>query len=68
MPRRAAVMFELMLASGKVVRWQGASGEDASRRYVDAHRDAAVVAWRNADRHGLSALTRGAVIDGCPVR
>jgi hypothetical protein len=38
--------FELKLADGRVVEWQGTDGVDASRRYVDAHRDAAVVAWR----------------------
>jgi hypothetical protein len=57
-------MYELKLASGKVVTWSGTDGEDASRRYVDAHREAAVVAWRNARGASLSVLTRGAVIDG----
>lgn len=60
-------MFELMLGNGKVVTWQGTSGEDAAARYVDAHRDMSVIAWRNADRHGLSVLTRGAVVDGRPI-
>lgn len=60
-------MFDLKLADGQVVTWQGSTGEDAARRYVDAHRDAAVIAWRNADRHGLSTLTRGATVDGQPI-
>lgn len=38
--------FELKLATGKRARWKGADGIDAARRYVDVHRDAAVVAWR----------------------
>jgi hypothetical protein len=38
--------FELKLANGKVVEWEGSDGENASRRYVDCHREAAVVAWR----------------------
>lgn len=39
--------FDLKLASGKTVSWNGKDGEDASRRYVDCHRDAVVVAWRH---------------------
>jgi hypothetical protein len=38
--------YELKLATGKVVRWSGQSGEDAATRYVDAHREAKVIAWR----------------------
>jgi hypothetical protein len=48
--------WELKLANGKVVEWDGKDGEDASRRYVDCHRDDAVVAYREANRHGLSVL------------
>lgn len=48
--------YELKLADGKVVQWDGHDGENAAHRYVDAHRDASVVAWREADRHGLSVL------------
>lgn len=54
--------FELKLLGGAVIEWDGADGEDAARRYVDAHRDAAVVASRPADRHGISVLGRGARI------
>lgn len=38
--------YQLKLAAGRVVTWTGNDGEDAARRYVDAHRDAVVVAWR----------------------
>jgi hypothetical protein len=51
-----ALMFELKLATGKIARWPGRDGPDAARRYVDCHRDAVVVAWRPADRHGLFVL------------
>ena len=54
-------MFELMLASNKVVRWQGADGEDAARRYADAHRDATVIAWRE-DR---TPQIRVGIPEGC---
>lgn len=39
-------LFELKLASGKVVTWHGTDGINASRRYVDCNRDETVVAWR----------------------
>lgn len=55
--------FGLKLASGKVVTWAGASGEDADLRYVDAHRDQTVVAWRHA-RHGLYVGVREVVEPG----
>jgi hypothetical protein len=45
--------YQLKLASGQVVTWQGKSGEDAARRYVDIHRDAAVIGWR-VPPHGLA--------------
>jgi hypothetical protein len=42
--------FELKLVGNqRTVHWTGTSGEDAARRYVDAHRDATVIAYR-ADR------------------
>lgn len=44
--------FELKLANGKVVVWEGRDGEDAARRYVDCHRDQSVVATRSP-RFGL---------------
>lgn len=44
--------FELKLATGKVVTWEGRDGEEAALRYADAHRDSTVVAWRHI-RHGL---------------
>jgi hypothetical protein len=43
--------FELKLAgTSKTAHWPGSSGEDAARRYVDAHRSAIVVAWRHDRR------------------
>jgi hypothetical protein len=45
-------MFDLRLADGDVVQWPGTDGENAARRYVDCHRDAAVVAWRNPSAAG----------------
>ena len=44
--------FELLLGGGAVVRWEGVTGEDAARRYVDCYRSAVVVAWREIV-HGL---------------
>jgi hypothetical protein len=45
-------MYELKLASGAVVTWNGASETDAAKRYADCHRDATVIATRPI-RHGL---------------
>ena len=46
--------FELKLADGRVVEWEGTDGENACVRYSDANPDArSVVAWRDADRHGF---------------
>ncbi len=39
--------FELKLSDGRTVSWTGTDGVDAATRYVDAHRDAVVVAWRH---------------------
>lgn len=44
--------FDLRLSTGRVVVWEGASGEDAARAYVASH-GATVVAWRHANRHGV---------------
>ena len=51
--------YELRLAEGKTVEWEGKDGVDAALRYVDAHRDAKVIAYRRADRHGLSVGAPG---------
>ena len=45
-------MYELKLATGEVVTWEGSSEIDAAERYVDCHRDASVIATRPI-RHGL---------------
>ncbi len=39
--------FELKLENGKIVKWVGASGEAAARRYVANDPGAVVVAWRH---------------------
>lgn len=50
-------LFELKLAGHqRPERWPGSSGEEAARRYVDAHRDAVVIAYREAHRYGVSVL------------
>jgi hypothetical protein len=53
--------YDLKLASGKVARWTGTSGEDAARRYVDCM-GGSVVAWRASDTGGISVLGRGRII------
>jgi hypothetical protein len=59
--------FELLLSDNRVVTWTGSDGVSASVRYVDCHRDATVVAWRDVRGPVISTLTRRAVIDGVPV-
>lgn len=49
-------VYELKLASGRVVRWDGASPEDASRNYAISHPGETVIAWRWPDRHGIFVL------------
>ena len=39
--------FELMLAGNRKAMWNGSTGEDAARRYVDCHEGASVFAWRS---------------------
>lgn len=56
--------YELKLNTGKVVEWDGTDELNAAERYVDCHRDAAVIATRPADRHGIFVLGRGSRIDG----
>ena len=45
--------FELLLSDGKTVTHDGHDGIDAARRYVAAHPEATVIAWREV-RHGVS--------------
>lgn len=45
--------FELKLSDGSVVVWSGTDGEDAAQRYVASHINDSVIAYRNADRHGV---------------
>ncbi len=50
--------YELKLATGKVVKWTGTSGEDAARRYVDCV-PATVVAWRLAGQTNILVIWNG---------
>ena len=45
--------YELKLANGKTVKWAGIDGRDAAKRYVDCHREATVIAWREANRTNI---------------
>lgn len=45
--------YELKLTDGRVVIWDGLTGIDAALRYVAAHPEATVTAWRETPRHGL---------------
>jgi len=56
-------IYDLKLASGKVVQWEGKTGDDAARRYVDTFRDETVIAWR-IPPHGLSIGLRPIVSPG----
>lgn len=47
------MLYELKLASGRAVVWEGSSPEDAARRLVDARREETVVAWRAYPRTGV---------------
>ena len=46
-------VYELKLETGKRVTMTGKNPTEAATRYVDLHREARVVAWRDAERHGL---------------
>lgn len=60
--------FEFKLSGGDRATWEGATWEDAAVRLTDARRvqdlETVIVAWREADRHGIFPLARGAVIIG----
>ena len=45
--------YELKLKGGKWLTWTGTSGPDAAHNYVDCHREASVVAWREANQTGV---------------
>lgn len=45
--------FELKLATGEKVVWEGKDPDDASRRYADCFPGSVVVAWRHYPRHGV---------------
>ena len=47
MSRRETMRYELKLrGTRRTAVWEGASGIDAAERYVDAHPEDAVIAWR----------------------
>ena len=56
--------YELKLASGKTVIFEGETPQDAARRFVDLFRDETVIAWRNYPRHGLIIGTKPIVETG----
>jgi len=57
------ITFELLLASGKCVKWNGTNGVDAARNYVAEHAGASVVAWRKP-QYPLTVLGHaGRIID-----
>ena len=56
--------WELKLATGKRATWSGKNGTDAAIRFVDCHQTETVVAYREADRHGLHILGTGTITEG----
>lgn len=56
--------FQLKLATGKVVTWNGTSGPDAAVRYVDCFRGAEVVAWRAITTNILVHVNPASMRDG----
>lgn len=51
--------YDLRLADGKTVEWDGASEEDAARRYVGQYPAAVVVAARLSRQHTHGIFTFG---------
>ena len=56
--------YELKLQGGKTATWTGRDGVDAAKRYVDCHRDATVIATRQADVYGVFVLGDASQIIG----
>lgn len=50
------MQYELKLASGRAVVWEGATPEEAARRYVSQHPDSTVLATRPYPRYGVFVL------------
>ena len=48
--------YDLKLAAGKWVTWVGTDGINAAERYVDCHREATVIAWREAKQTNFIAV------------
>ena len=53
--------YELKLANGQIVRWQGRGPTDAATRYADMHPGTVVVAWRHPKTDLVIGMQR---IDG----
>ena len=60
--------YELLLADGRRVTWDGADGIDACRRYADAHRGAVVLAWRRPRPAVVAPGVGMRIEDGMPPR
>lgn len=46
------MQYELLLADGRKVLWEGETGMGAAMNYADLHREDTVIAYR-APRHGI---------------
>jgi len=46
-------LYDIGLAGGKTVQWDGETGVDACQRYAEAHPGETPYRWREAERHGL---------------
>lgn len=59
------MLWDLKLATGKIVQWEGATGLEAARRYVDAMRvagtPATVIASRRPSGAGVYVLGSGTI-------
>ncbi len=55
--------YELKLASGKTVVWEGKDGINAAKRYVDCHREDTVIAWRDYPRYGVFLADTSRIVE-----
>lgn len=53
--------YELKLANGKSVIWEGEDAINAAKRYVDCHREDIVIAWREYPRYGIFLGTQNII-------
>ena len=54
--------WDLKLADGRVVQWDGLDGLGASTRYVDCHPGTVVVAWRRPTAQGTVSVLGAGII------